>query len=358
MSKIYFILPHLNAGGAERVAINYIRQFDLDEYEVTLVVFEKTADLAPLIPECIELVDLRTRSTSKSAVALINLLRQREPDIVFTTHSRIATLLTFIRPLVPKFRHFARMQNTPSLEKKHRAYSELRRKLYAYGFRGADFVISQTEAMRDDGIDVFGIEPSKIKVLPNPIDEFYINKSVKGLQSPFSVAEVSAVASGRLNYQKGFDVLIAAIPKVLNSYPNFVLYILGNDDGEGGSLNRLVDELKLESHVKFLGFQSNPYLHYAFCNLFILSSRWEGFPNAFLENYYLNTPIVSTKCVPIISEMICEGVNGYLCEPDNAIELSEQIVQGLKLSRSTISNSLKHADTLQDMLLAVEQVDK
>ncbi|WP_404363747.1 glycosyltransferase [Marinobacter sp.] len=339
MEKIFFVLPNLNSGGAERVAVNYLRQLDPEKHIVTLAVFQKSNDLLPLIPAYVQLINLQTESTSRSFWPLLNLLWQIKPDVIFTTHSRVATLLMLIRPFAPKFRHLARMQSTPSLEKKHAAYGWLKRKLYSFGYRSADIVIAQTEAMKHDGVEQFGLNPSRVKELSNPIDTRFIDKSVDGMRSPFVGDKIFAVASGRLSFEKGFDVLISALPSVLVEYPNFALYILGNDVGEKEKLKKLVNKLGLEDYVEFLGFQSNPYCYYAFCDLFILSSRWEGFPNALLENYYLNTPIVSTECVPIVKELVKDGVNGYVCNVEDKACLSKKITECLNnIKRYQVKN--------------------
>lgn len=348
--RILFIIPSLNAGGAERVAINYLRQIDNNKYSVSLVVFNKTDDLIDFLPKHIQLIDLKTLSTSGSFWSLLLLLRKLRPDVIFTTHSRVASLLIFIKPFVPKFKHLARMQNTPSLEKKYKAYSGLRRIIYAYGFRSANLVIAQTEAMKKDGVSLFGLNVEKIKVLPNPVDNAHIDKCVQNSSSPFPEGQISAVAAGRLAFAKGFDVLISALPKVLEVYPNFVLYILGKDDGHGNQLRSLVAELGLEKSVKFTGFQSNPYRYYAHSDLFILSSRWEGFPNVLLENYYLNKPIVSTRCVPIIEDLIKESVNGSLCHPGDKESLQIAICKVISRSSPCVYNGTYVGGRLDDII--------
>ena len=92
-------------------------------------------------------------------------------------------------------------------------------------------------------------------------------------------------------------------------HPNFKLYILGDDRGALDEIENLITELDLKNHVVLAGFIGNPYLYYANCDLFILSSHREGFPNVLLENYYLNTPIVATRCVPIVQQLIENAIN-------------------------------------------------
>lgn len=348
--NIVFLLPNLNAGGAERVAINYLRQLDLKKYAVTLVVFQKTQDLLPLVPSGVKLIDLETGSTSRSFWPLLKLLYRMRPDVVFSTHSRVAALLLPIKLFVPKFRHLARMQNTPSLERKYGAYGNIKILLYSMGYRCADVVIAQTEGMKEDGVATFGLRAEQVAVLPNPIDKQFIDECLRGMSSPFPDGQFSAVASGRLAYAKGFDVLISALPLVLEKHSNFILYILGRDVGEGAHLKKQVADLGLERHVMFLGYQQNPYVYYLYCDLYILSSRWEGFPNVLLENHYLSTPIVSTRCVPITEYIVQDGINGYLCDVDDSQDLQRAIICCMDIKRYEVKNRSYQGSRLEVLL--------
>ncbi|SER75255.1 Glycosyltransferase involved in cell wall bisynthesis [Vreelandella subterranea] len=350
MKKVVFILPNLNAGGAERVALNFLRQLDVDSSNITLVVFQETDQLLSLVPKYVDIIDLGTISTSRSYFKLLSIIRKTKPSVVFSTHSRVAALLLFLKPFCPKFKHVARMQNTPSLEKKFSAYGPVKRKIYSLAFQRADVVISQTEAMKKEGIDIFRISPAIVKVLPNPIDTKYIDECIKYKFSPFPPGQISAVASGRLAYAKGFDNLIFSLPEIVENHPNFVLYILGNDNGEEGRLKKLVCDLDLSNNVTFMGFQDNPYYYYAHCDLFILSSRWEGFPNVLIENYYLNTPMVATTCVPIVKDLVLPGVNGFLTPPDDVEKLKDAVLKCLSLKRADIDNEY-YANSLLESLL-------
>lgn len=350
MKKIIFILPSLNAGGAERVALNFLRQLNVCKYDITLVVLDKTTDLMHLVPKCIRVVDLETKSARRSFWQLLKVFRHFTPDVVFTTHSRISTILMLAKPFSPAFKHIARMQSTPSLEKKHLSYGAFRRWLYALGFLNADVVVAQSDAMKADAVGIFKLKPEKINVLPNPLDSKHINECLTGASSPFPSGQIIAVASGRLAYAKGYDVLLKALPAVVEKHPKLVLYILGKDNGEEVRLRKLVSELQLDQFVKFLGYQSNPYPYYRFCDLFILSSRWEGFPNVVLENIYMNTPIVATRCVPVVEELIVEGANGELCEVEDIGSLADAISDCLHLKRKSIRNSDYEGAKLETLL--------
>lgn len=348
--KILFILPNLNSGGAERVSINYLRQLNLSKYEITLLVFNKTNDLFDIIPNEVRLIDIGTNSASKSVWPLIWEIRKISPRIIYTSHSRVATLLMVIKPFVKKFKHIARMQGTPSLEIKYKQYGKFSQWLFSLGFNSADVVVAQTKEMKTDAIECFSVPTDKIKVLNNPIDSNFIDMQKVMVASPFNSKYISAVASGRLTAAKGFDILIKALPNVIKLYPNFKLYILGDDSGELNYLESLIDDLYLHEHVSFEGFIKNPYVYYVNCDLFILSSRREGFPNVLLENYYLNTPIVATSVVAIVEQLIVDGCNGYTSAIDNELDLSNKIIKCLSIKRNNIDNLRYESSGLEELL--------
>lgn len=338
--SIVFVLPNLDSGGVEKVAINYLKQLAKDKYNVILIVFNKTNDLLSLIPNSVNLIDLKTNSTKYSLIKLIKLFNKLKPDVVYTGHSRVAVLVQFSKLFTGRFKHLARMQSMPSLEKKYKKYGLIQRVLYKIAFQRADVVLAETQDMKDDAINSFSIKECKVKVMHNPLDKFLIEKSIISSYPLANTSnEIVAIASGRLCKDKDYDTLIKATIKVLELYPHFKLYILGRDDGEENTLQNLILKNNLQQVVVLKGFQSNPYKYYSSSSLFILSSRREGFPNVLIENYYLNTPIVATKCVPIISELINDGINGYTCEIEDIDSLAESIIKCIKnIKRENIKN--------------------
>jgi len=89
--------------------------------------------------------------------------------------------------------------------------------------------------------------------------------------------------------------------------------------------------------VKFFGLVSYP-------DLFVLSSLWEGLPNAVLENIYLKKPIVATKCIPYMNKLIQNGENGFLVDLNSYKQFAEAILNYKKLSMK-----FQKSETLNDL---------
>ena len=167
----------------------------------------------------------------------------------------------------------------------------------------------------------------------------------------FEKDKISAVVSGRLKKEKAFDLVLKSMTSILKTYPNFILHILGYNEGERDNLIQLSKDLDIQNSVVFHDYISNPYSYYINCDLFILSSYKEGFPNVMLENYYLNTPIVATKCVPIVEQLIIDNQNGYVCEVDNLDSLTQGILNCIKnISRDSVFNKEYSGSNLEDVI--------
>jgi GalNAc-alpha-(1->4)-GalNAc-alpha-(1->3)-diNAcBac-PP-undecaprenol alpha-1,4-N-acetyl-D-galactosaminyltransferase len=121
----------------------------------------------------------------------------------------------------------------------------------------------------------------------------------------------SLIAVGRLDPRKGFDLLLRAFHQIHDRYPDWQLTILG--EGESRSeLEDLRSQLHLTDCVHFPGAVVNvsDYLHQA--DLFVMSSRVEGFPMALCEAMVCGLPVVATDCLSGPRDIIEDGVNGVL----------------------------------------------
>ena len=129
---------------------------------------------------------------------------------------------------------------------------------------------------------------------------------------------------GRLTEQKGFDLLIAAFAELAPRFPDWVLVILG----EGPLRHQLEDQVLasgLRGRVLLPGVAGNIGDWYQRADIYVMSSRFEGFPNTLLEALAYGIPSVSFDCPTGPGDIIRHGVDGFLIPPGNLEELTQTL---------------------------------
>jgi len=160
----------------------------------------------------------------------------------------------------------------------------------------------------------------------NPLDLDRLEDLSKRGGNPYESAGPHLVAAGRLSREKGFDLLLAAMPRVIERIPGARLAILG----EGPLKDELIEQarsLGLADIVSFRGFQQNlwPYLRHA--DLLVVPSRREAFANVLLEALALGTPVVAADCPGAVRELYADHSAVRLVPPENPATLAEAVIE-------------------------------
>ncbi|WP_299033027.1 glycosyltransferase [uncultured Pseudokineococcus sp.] len=137
------------------------------------------------------------------------------------------------------------------------------------------------------------------------------------------------VALGRLSRQKGFDVLLRAHRAVLDRGLPHRLLVLGEGE-QREELEALVDELGVRSTASLPGFAASPLPVLAAADLYVLSSRWEGFSQTVAESLLVGTPVVSTDCVSGPRELLRDGAHGRLVPVEDVDALADAVADHLR----------------------------
>ena len=327
-------MANLIGGGAERVTVNIIKQLDKNRFDIFLVMVSKEGVFLKEIPTYVKIVNLNAKKTLFSIFKFRKVIQNIQPDIIYSTLIN-TSIAQYLALLGIKDKPFIVLRNatSPKLFAQEGSHKKSWEFLLKKAYKTADRVLAQTPEMKNELREYYNLSPKKVDIFINPLNEDDINNKINNVQNPFNKNKINVVAAGRLTYAKAFDVLLDAFALVVKRNNNFILHIIGRDDGEKELLLKKQKELKLEKNINFLGFQSNPYHFFYFSDLFVLSSRREGLPNALLENLYLKKPVVSTKCIPFISTLIENGENGFLVDVENSEELALSILNFKRLQK-------------------------
>lgn len=322
MARFVFFVSSMHSGGAERVAGLLCNQWASHGHDVLLVpTFSGRGDcLYPLDDRVrLEFLADRVGTTRRSALnsirrllAMRRMIREFRADAVlsFLTDVNVAAILATRAlglPVVISERTFPPLMPTS-------AFWRLMRRL-AYPW--ATHVVMQTQL----GADwlASSVPGSRAVVIANPC--VFPIPDVEPARDPDTLVEPDRcllLAVGRLGPEKDFQLLITAFEALAPDFPKWDLFILG-EGSERPRLEAQVKQAGLESRAYLPGRVGNLASWYERAQLFALTSRFEGFPNALLEAMAYGLPVVSLDCRAGPGDLIDDGVNGFLVHPPNAL---------------------------------------
>jgi glycosyltransferase involved in cell wall biosynthesis len=317
-NKVCFVLPSLAGGGAERAAVQILNGLDRTRWDRSIYLFRAEG---PYLGELSSEVRLQTgASTSRLGRwrELRRFIAATNPDLVvaflsyFTVLSAVRAALTGAKVIFN--------QQTPMSAFLADADYEWRRPLRRRGFTAvtrigyaaADLVIATSRGVATDLGEAFGVDPSRVRVVPNPVDVEAVQAAAA---EPLEAVDEERwrrpviVAAGRLADAKNYPLLIEALALVRMQVPA-TLFVLGQGE-RADDLRRLAAERGLGDVIVWCGFQANPWKYMARADVFALTSRYEGFGNVLVEAMACGVPVVATRS-PGTEDIVRDGVDGLL----------------------------------------------
>lgn len=321
MKTIVFILPDLNQGGAERVITILCNNLDRSKYLLKLILFKKEGHYLNYLNKDVKIIELNVTRIRYSIFKIVPLIKKLKPDIVFTGWGEISAFISPLIPFFPKTKFIARETNVVS---EHVTKNEI---LFFYRFyNNFHQIIAQSDDMKNDLINNFRISENRIVKINNPVDFDFINK-IKNINIDvgFNKSYKNIVAVGNLSPRKGFDLLLNVMNELKEE--KIHLTILG-DGAFKEDLYQQKEKLNL-NNVTFKGKVDNPFIYLKNADLFILSSRYEGFPNVLLEAGACGTYSLANNCPGGINEIIEEDINGEIFDVSNPYQAALKIKEVL-----------------------------
>ena len=332
--RVLFLAPTLSGGGAERVIVTILKHLDRGRFEPHLGLVEAVGPLLKEVPADVPLYDLNAKRVRRAFPGILRLCWKLKPRILLPVMGELNLSTVLLRPFLPPgVRVLLREDTSPSaLNAQGRKHSLYWNWLYRRLYPRADRIICVGDYVLDDLADNYGIPRSKLARIYNPVDLDLTRRLAAAGDNPYSGQGPHIVAAGRLAKEKGFDVLLDAMPLVKAAISNADLTILG----DGPLKPDLVAQRKrlgLAGAVHLPGFQPNPYPHFKYADLLVLSSRYEGFGLVVIEALAVGTPVVASDCPGALREILAGCPLARLVPPSDPKTLAETIISAFSSSQ-------------------------
>lgn len=280
------------------------------------------------------LVALRRKKVSGAVFELVRTLRRLRPTWLLSASLNTDFAILALRHLVCKqTRILCSLQNNISalLAEETARGRAVVVQLGLGLYRWADRLTAISYGVAEDAGRHLGPRTSVHGVIPNPLDLSTIDR-LRAEVPPAAMLEHEGpwlLAAGRLTAQKDYPTLLEAFRLARIERHELRLAILG-EGPDRGKLESLVAQLGLAGHVRFLGFQRNPFAAMARARVFVLSSRYEGFGNVVAEALACGTEVVSTDCPYGPREILDGGRFGRLVPVGDAKAMATAILEALR----------------------------
>lgn len=348
-------------GGLEMTFLNFAEQFQRKGEKSTILGRPGT----PIMEEArrkgistIELSPLFKYPDPVTALRLRRVCKELGIDILLSSQSKDAgTLrLTTMSGTRTRVVYFQQMQSgVPKRDPYH-----------TWAFGGFSLWITLTEHMRKETIWCTRYPAERIIAIPLGIDLETFNPSLydavaarREFGIPLGKTVIAVI--GRLDRQKGQDVLLKAAPSLLRKHPDLHFLLVGEETrGEEGFkavLKDLTDSLQLSSAVQFLPFTKDVPKLLAGIDIFCLTSLSETYGLVTLEAMAMQKPVVATNAGGV-PEIVEEGVNGLLVAPSNADQLGQAIERILTNPEATRTMVLNARSTVERKFDEKKQFEK
>ena len=314
----------MGQGGVERSFINLSIELIKKGHDVKFVCLNKPKSA---YSQELSVIKLNSKRTLFSMIKLSKVIEYEAPDILISAqyYANIASIISNkISKNKTKIIISERNHLTSALTKYSLLKSLLIKFLIKLTYKRADLVFGNSESVCKDLKEKFVFNNLKVKKILNPaFIENILKQSEEKVNDPWITdSDVPIlVYVGRLEAQKDIDTLLRGF-ELINKTHKSKLLIIGS-----GSEKEKLDHSPLykKNLIKQIEFDENPYKYLKYCNVFLLTSIYEGMPNVLIEAQILGMPIVATNSPGGTSEALLNGKAGLLANMKDAEDISKKV---------------------------------
>lgn len=387
MKRLLFVVHTLQAGGAERVLINLLKNLDKNKYSITVLAIVNDG---PYIKELKEIENVEYKYVFNS---FFKNSRYNTKSIFCKLSRKIMNLIWKIYLLLLKYcsgmlykkavkekydieiaflegkvSKFVANSNNPKSKKIAWIHTDINNVSGINSFKNLeeekncyrkfDKIVCVSEEIKKRFSNKTGIY-NNIYVQVNPIDyEKILKKSNEEIYKDLNYNGLVVCSVGRLVKEKGYDRLLEIHKRLINEQIIHTLWIIG-DGEEKEKLKEYIKANNLEETVNLVGYTKNPYKYVKKADIFVCSSRIEGLSSALIEATALEKVIITTDC-PGNKEIFGEELQTAMIVENNTEALYEGLKEILTNSslRNKLSKNIKKRSNIFNIDNAVIEIEK
>ncbi len=331
--RIGIFVGSISGGGAERFASTLASGLS-KKNEVSLITFTRKEHEYPL-SKSVKRENLNISINYRGIKKFYSFIQKNSYDIYIGIDLMPNILLSSVKLINTKYKVIISERNAPKQTKLNILWKILRFFLYAK----ADKIVFQTEDAR---VSYRKVISKKGVVIPNPI-----RKNIPYRDKKMTCNEIIAV--GRLNQQKNYDLLLYAFKSIHEEYPDYKLRIFGQGVEEE-HLKNLGQKLKIQDYILFEGYKEELNELMKYSDIFVMTSKYEGMPNALIEAMAMGFPVISSDCPSGGPKaLIKDHENGILFKNNNLEQLilsMKEVLGSTQLKEKLSKNAVKIRDEL------------
>ncbi|MEM5512862.1 glycosyltransferase [Pseudoalteromonas sp. AS84] len=338
--NIVFYLENLKDGGVQRRTMRLLQgvvdEKSLENASVHLIINEPNGENINLVPDSVKLYVLGALKGTELKKQLRKTLKNIVPDIVTCCMGQqFMEVIRFKKQLPTACRWYVIQAVPVELLANSWIKNFVRKVAIKHYYPMADKVICVSDEVKATVDGLSTKLKSKTLTIYNPVVS---NRLIELAEEPlqhtfFNIENTVLVAAGRLNVQKDYHTLINAFEIAFKNNQNLRLIILGGGDLLD-ELQNEVNNIALAEYIDLVGFVDNPYKYVSRADLFVMSSLWEGLPNAMIEAMALGKQVVSTDCIAGPREILEDEKFGTLVPIKNTAAFAEGIKKELSTQRN------------------------
>lgn len=326
---VLFIIDSLTCGGAEKSLISLLPLLDYSKIEVDLMIVHRGGVFEDYVPEQVHIVDFPNPKGLWTEICLVGfrIIRRLFPNR-HGAELRWQVMSSTYRELDKTYDvTIAYQQGFPTyyLSEKVKAakkYAWVNVDLEKAGYRTAfnrpfydkmDRVVPVSDRLCEMLKESDYVNGSKLYTVFDILNVDLIKKmSHETIQTKTTSKDLIIVTVGRMVAQKGYDLAVASAKILKANGISFKWYFVG-DGGMRSAIEQMISESEQEEYIVLVGMTPNPYPYMAMADIYVQTSKFEGFGLTLNEARILNKPVISTN-FPVVYNQIRDGENGLICE--------------------------------------------